>query len=84
MTLGDCLSSIRLGNGISQIAFAKKLGVRRSHLCDVEKGRKLVSPSRAAKWASVLGYSEAQFVRLALQEMMNKAELKLTVHVEAA
>ena len=32
------------------------LGVSRSHLCDVEKGRKVVSPERAAAWAKLLGF----------------------------
>ena len=84
LTFGDCLRSIRLCDGVSQTAFAKTLGVTRSHLCDIEKGRKTVSPARAAKWARLLGYSEAQFVRLALQAMMEEAGLQLTVHVEAA
>ena len=39
------------------------LGVSRSHICDIEKGRKVVSPERAAKWANVLGYSDIGRVR---------------------
>ena len=33
---------------ISQSEFARTLGVSRSHLCDVEKGRKVVSPEHEA------------------------------------
>lgn len=84
LTLGGLLRSIRLGEEESQVYFAKKLGVTRSHLCDIEKGRKVVGPERAAKWARLLGYDEAQFVRLALQELVEKAGLDLTVRVEAA
>ena len=43
---------------------AVRLGVSRSHLCDLEKGRKSVSPARAAAFAAIPGYSEKQFVRL--------------------
>lgn len=83
LTLGEALMSIRLGEGLSQVAFAAQLGISRSFLCDTEKGRKSVSPARAAKWAKILGYSDKQFVRLALQDMVEQAGLKMTVRVNA-
>ncbi len=55
----------------------------RSHLCDIEKGRKLVSPKLAAKYANNLGHSERQFVRLALQDQVAKAGLRFEVKIEA-
>ena len=64
--------------------FAKKLGVSASHLCDIEKGRKVVSPERAAKFAKILGRSAEQFVRLSLQELIDEAGLKMSVEVKAA
>ena len=84
LTLGDLLLSIRFGEETSQADFARQLGISRSHLCDIEKGRKTVSVRRAAQFARTLGYSEAQFARLALQEMVEEAGLKLTVQVTAA
>ncbi len=84
LTLGDPLLSIRLGEEASQSAFARQLGISRSHLCDIEKGRKAVSLRRAAQFARTLGYSEAQFARLSLQEMVEEAGLKLTVQVTPA
>ena len=84
LTLGGLLESIRLSEEISQSVFAKKLGISASHLCDIEKGRKVVSPERAARFAKVLGRSEHQFVRLALQEMIDEAGLKLKVNIAAA
>jgi transcriptional regulator with XRE-family HTH domain len=63
---------------------ARKLGVSKSHLCDVEKGRKTVSPERAAKWARTLGYPESIFVRLAIQGDLDAAGLKYKVEIEAA
>ena len=48
LTLGRMLWSIRMCDEISQTEFARMLGVSRSHICDVEKGRKLVSSERAA------------------------------------
>ena len=84
LTLGGLLESIRLGEEMSQVAFAKKLGISPSHLCDIEKGRKTVSPERAARLAKSLGRSEQQFVRLALQQLVNEAGLRMKVEVAAA
>lgn len=83
LTLARYLVAIREGEGWSQAEFAEKLGVSRSHICDIEKGRKTVSPSRAAKFAKILGYSEPQFVQLALQSLVEEAGLRMDVQVEA-
>jgi DNA-binding transcriptional regulator YiaG len=48
LTLGRAIASIRKSEELSQDECARKLGVSKSHLCDVEKGRKTVSPERAA------------------------------------
>lgn len=84
LSLGGMLESIRIGEELSQAAFAKKLGVSPSHLCDIEKGRKVVSPKRAARFAKNLGRSREQFVRLSLQELVDEAGLKMRVNVDAA
>jgi len=84
LTLGRYICSIREGEEMSQVEFAKKLGVSRSHLCDIEKGRKSVSPTKAASIARALGYSEKQFVELALQATMERAGLAYKVKIEAA
>lgn len=81
LTLGELLLSIRLGEQMSQAELARQLGISRSHLCDLEKGRKTLSPRRAAHFARRLGYSETQFVRLALQAMIEEAGLQLAVEV---
>lgn len=84
MTLGRMLWSLRACDEISQSEFARRLGVSRSHLCDIEKGRKVVSPERAAAWAKILGFPATVFVKLALQEQLDKAGVKMSVEVEAA
>ena len=84
LTLGGLIESIRLGEEMSQTAFARTLGVSPSHLCDIEKGRKVVSPERAARFASILGRSPKQFVRLSLQGLVDEAGLKMRVNVAAA
>ena len=84
LALGGLLESIRLGEEMSQAAFARKLGISPSHLCDIEKGRKVVSPERAARFAKILGRSPEQFVRLSLQELVDEAGLRMKVDVAAA
>lgn len=84
LTLGALVEAIRRGEGETQTEFAAKLGITKSHLCDIEKGRKLVSPERAARFAAELGYSSEQFVRLALQDVVDRAGLRYKVDVTAA
>jgi hypothetical protein len=50
LTLGRLLYSIRRSDDISQVEFAKTLGISKSHRCDLEKERRLVSPARAWAW----------------------------------
>lgn len=84
LTFPELLSSIRLGEEMSYADFAAQLGISRSHLCDIEKGRKAVSLERAIEFAEILGYSKDQFARLALQTQVNNAGLKFKVRIEAA
>ena len=84
LTLGRAIESIRKSEELSQDECARKLGVSKSHLCDVEKGRKTVSSERAAKWARILGYPESVLVRLALQGELDEAGLKYRVDIKAA
>jgi antitoxin HigA-1 len=84
LTFSNLIEPIRLADEISQSEFAIKLGISKSHLCDIEKGRKAVSPARAAKFAKILKYSEEQFVSLALQYQVTKAGLNLKIDVKRA
>ena len=84
LTLGGLIEAMRQAEEASQVEFAKKLGISKQHLCDIEKRRKFVSPERAAKFAGILGHSERSFVALALQDIVNQGGLKLKVNVEAA
>ncbi len=52
LNLGGLLESIRLGEELSQAAFAKKLGVSSSHLCDIS------ATSKKAARSSVLSLCE--------------------------
>lgn len=81
LTLGKLLWSIRKCDEISQVEFAETLGVTKQHLCDIEHGRKSVSPKLAAKYAEILGYSADQFIRLSLQDLVDRDGLDVTIDV---
>lgn len=82
LSLGSLLEAIRLGEEMTQAAFAERLGVSKSYICDLEKGRKVASPMKARDYAKILGYSQSQFVRLAFQAQLNKMNMKYEVHLE--
>lgn len=84
LTIGRLIESIRLSGDFTQPAFAKKLKISKSHLCDIEKGRKFLSVTRAAHFAKLLGHSEEQFVRLTLQDEVSRSGLKFKVTLNKA
>lgn len=84
LSLGDLIKSIRLSDELTQVEFAKKLRISKQHLCDIERGRKYVSPKLAAAYAKKLGYSQKQFIRLALQDELNRAGLKFEIAIKQA
>lgn len=69
---------------MSQVEFSKLLGISRHNLCDIEHGRRFISPKMASHFANKLGYSEKQFVRLCLQDMLNREGLSLVVDIDNA
>ena len=84
LTLGSAIRSIRLCEGESQTAFAKKLDVSTQYLCDLEHNRKIISAKKAKKFADILGYSPEQFVALAIQDSFNHDGIHMLVEVKAA
>ncbi|WP_446011976.1 helix-turn-helix transcriptional regulator [Candidatus Electrothrix sp.] len=81
LTFGNALSSYRLGENKGQKEFAAFLGISAQSLCDIEKERRIPSLRRAAKIAEQLGEPLAFWVQLALQDMVRKEELDLSVSV---
>jgi transcriptional regulator with XRE-family HTH domain len=81
LTFGAFVNSIRLGEGWTLEQMAAKLDVSPQHVCDIEKGRRSVAASRAARWARLLGYDEPQMVQLALQAELEREGLPMTVEV---
>ena len=84
LTLGGLLWSIRLCDEKTQVQFAKELDISSQYLCDIENGRRTVSPLAAKKFAEKLGYLAEQFVELAIQDMLDHEKIKMKVHIEKA
>jgi plasmid maintenance system antidote protein VapI len=73
-----------MGEETSQVEFAELLGISKQNLCDIEHGRRTVSPKMAAAFAKKTGYSTSQLVRLCLQDMLNKDGMKYVVDLVPA
>ncbi len=58
---------------ITQEDMGKKLRISKANVCDIEKGRQLVSPEFAIKVARKAGLSEKQAIRTCLQDQVRKA-----------
>ena len=80
LTLGMLIGAIRKGEDWSLAQMAEILDVTRGYVSNIEKG-KPVSPESAARYARALGYSEEQFVRLALQDQVERAGLDYEVRI---
>lgn len=70
-----CRNSLNL----TQSEFGKTLKLSRANICDIEKGRQLVSPEFALKVAKLAGLSEEQAIRACLQDQLNKVHYKAEV-----
>jgi len=83
-TVSGFLRSWRKGQELSQVEFARKIGMSRANLCDIEMGRKGVSPAKAAEIAKILGYSISILVEMAIEEQLAACGLKYKVELTPA
>lgn len=84
LSFGKALEAIRLSDEMSQVDFARKLKIAKAYLCDLEKGRRHASPTKAAIFATILGYPIEQFVALTIEDELREAGLKLKIELRAA
>jgi len=84
LTFGSFLRVARKSMELTQSEMASTLGVSKSVVCDLEKGRQLVSPRLAVKIARKAGLSEVIAVKLCLQDQLKKAKIKMIVELQAA
>lgn len=84
MTFGGFLRGARIARDMTQVDMARFLGIGRSTLCDIEKGRQLVSPKLAAQIAGACGLSRMLAVETALMDQIRQAGLSMRVVVKPA
>lgn len=73
---GEMLQAYRQSLDYTQTAMAENLGISKQDLCNIEKGRKLVSVERAIAFAHSLSMPVKTFAKYALQDQLHKAGLK--------
>jgi transcriptional regulator with XRE-family HTH domain len=81
LTFGLALKSHRLSEEMTLSEFAEILGISVPSLSDLEKGRRVPSPSRAMEIAEKIGEPKAYWVQLALQDKLREEKINLVVTV---
>jgi len=84
MTFGGFIRSLRMCDEITQVELAKKLGVSKQFLNDVEHNRKEVGFAFAKKISSTLGYSIETFLELLIRQQLKKQHLHYIVEIKKA
>mgnify|MGYP006434002967 CR=1 FL=1 len=84
LSFGQLLYSLRKSDEISQSGLAKKLGVSRGLICDIEKKRRTASIELAVKISKVLGYPREPLIKQLFDDQLRDAKIKLKVSIDAA
>ena len=84
LSFADAIKAYRISEDLSQSEFAKKLNLSVQNLNDLEKGRKIPSPSRVSKIAKKIKLPEMPLIQLALRDALSKEGFKYDVKLEAA
>lgn len=84
LTFGGLLKAWRESEDMTQTAFAKKVGLSVQNFNDLEKGRRIPSPTRAARIAKKLGLPEMGLIQLALRDALVKEGFNYDVKLESA
>lgn len=84
MTFGGLIRSLRMSDEISQVALAKKMGISKQFLSDVEHNRKNIGFGFAKKVSIALGYSIEPFIELLIRDQLRQQKLNYIVELRKA
>ena len=84
LTVGEFLRTWRQTEEMTLREFGSKVGLSVANLCDIEKGRKGVSPLKAESIARSLGVPPELLVRLSIEEILNSSGMKYLVEIRPA
>ncbi len=82
MTFGGLVRALRVSDEITQVAFAKKIGVSKQFLSDVEHNRKDIGIAFAKKVSDALEYSIEPLIELLIREQLKRQHLNYTVELK--
>ncbi len=80
-TFATFMLGIRTTLDLSQVEMAKKLGISKAALCEIEKGRTFVSAQAAVRYAKKAGFSQTVALEACLQDQLRKAHIKKRVKI---
>lgn len=81
ISFAEMLHSFRIAQEYTQVQMAELLGITKQDLCNIEKGRKLVSVERAIIFAAALKMPSKTFAKYALQDQLHKAGIEGEVFI---
>lgn len=84
MTFGGLVHSLRVSDEITQIDLAKRIGVSKQFLSDVEHNRKDVGIAFAKKVSESLGYSIEPLIELLIRDQLRRQHLDYIVELRHA
>ena len=84
ISFGGFLRAARTNKDMTQTEMAKFLKISKSTLCDIEKGRQIVSIELAAKIAKRCQLSFPMAVEAAIRDHLKRSKLMLDVHILSA
>jgi transcriptional regulator with XRE-family HTH domain len=84
LRIGEFIHTWRTSEEMSLKDFGRRVGMSVANLCDIEKGRKGVSPEKAEQLAKAMGVPPALLIRLSIEESLRAAGLKYSVEVKPA
>ena len=84
MTFGGLVHSLRLSEEITQVDLAKRVGVSKQFLSDVEHNRKDVGIAFAKKLSDALGYSIEPLIELLVRDQLRRQHLNYIVELKHA
>jgi DNA-binding XRE family transcriptional regulator len=75
------MRAARTSMDLTQEEFGKRLGISRANVCDIEKGRHLVSAELAVKVARKVGLPEKYALQACLQDQVRRTGVDAEVKV---
>ena len=73
ISFGEVLKPFSETRGWTQVEMANVLGISKQDLCNIEKGRKIVSVDRCVKFAKALNHSPSVFAKYVLEDQLMRA-----------